>query len=112
MNQIVKMDKIDDFDTSIQALQARTNNYLLEKALVAQPRQIFDIINALGHISSVSFKVTDVAPLMEIIRNGDDISSVDQNLLDRLEDALEARRLLGLCVEIREGQGATSYHSR
>jgi len=112
MNAIVMKDKVEQFNLDIQAFLERTNNYVLRQALDVTPRSTSEVVGALRQFTTTTFQAEEVAKLVEIIEDGDgDISKVNQSILDRLQDVVEAHRLLDIYAEIMGARVITAPRS-
>lgn len=104
MNQIVMMDKIEDFNEAVRDLEPRANNWLLKRALRAEPRYIWAVGDKLEKLACMPLQlsVDEVIALLNHIKRGYGLASVDEQVVNKIEVASEARRLVKLYAEIHD----------
>jgi hypothetical protein len=101
MNQIVKMDKIEEFNEAASALDLKTEHFELGHALKESPRSIQAVANGLHTIITMTYISSKSAiKLVNLIKNGCTIEDVDVRIVEKVEMIEEARRLLELYAEI------------
>lgn len=113
MKQIIMMDKIEEFNESVEALWVLANNWLLRRALLAEPRNVWAVGDKLELLANTEPHLTteEIIALLNHIKQGDSLASVSEATVLKIEVVEEARRLVMLYAEIHdvEQRDATSF---
>lgn len=101
MNIIVTIDKIDQFNREFRSFCVQMDNQILKRALDQRPRSTHAVVHALQGFIGRGFSTEDMEDVVDLLESGDgDIGQVNQSVLDRIAEIVEARRLVAVYAEI------------